>query len=133
MRDLFKCQKCVVYQFDLIWLSTFQTIESPESVLKRLADHSIEAPFRAIRRNLSSWRGSRQNTVDEPVVGSRVSCRQVVNLSTFSKFKKGTVSSVDLSPEEKVIELSDKVSSLEEVVDSLRAALLLAQRNNEAL
>lgn len=96
-----------------------KTIESPESVLKRLADQSIEAPFRAIRRNLSSWRSSRSNTVDEPVVGSR--------------FKRGTVSSVDLSPEEKVIELSDKVSSLEEVVDSLRAALLLAQRSNEAL
>lgn len=94
-----------------------KTIESPESVLKRLADQSIEAPFRGIRRTFSSWRGSRQNTVDEPVVASR----------------KGTVSSVDLSPEEKVIELSDKVGSLEEVVDSLRAALLLAQRNNEAL
>lgn len=96
-----------------------KTIESPESVLKRLADHSIEAPFRAIRRNLSSWRGSRQNTADEPTHGSR--------------FQKGTVSSVDLPPEEKVIELTDKVASLEEVVDSLRAALLLAQRNNEAL
>lgn len=94
-----------------------KTIESPETVLKRLADQSIEAPFRAIRRNLSTWSRSRQNTSDEPVVGSR----------------KGTVSSVDLTPEEKVIELSDKVSSLEEVVDSLRAALLLAQRNNEAL
>lgn len=94
-----------------------KTIESPESVLKRLADSSIEAPFRALRRNFPSWRGSRQNTVDEPVTGSR----------------KGTVSSVDLPPEEKVIELTDKVQSLEEVVDSLRAALLLAQRNNEAL
>lgn len=49
-----------------------QTIESPESVLKRLADSSIEGPIRALRRNLSSWKsGSRQNTVDEPV--SRVS------------------------------------------------------------
>lgn len=94
-----------------------KTIESPESVLKRLADSSIEAPFRALRRNFPSWRTSRQNTVDEPVAGSR----------------KGTVSSVDLPPEEKVIELTDKVASLEEVVDSLRAALLLAQRNNEAL
>ncbi|CAO4365770.1 unnamed protein product [Caenorhabditis nigoni] len=94
-----------------------KTIESPESVLKRLADQSIEAPFRAIRRNLSNWKGSRQNTVDEPVTSSR----------------KSTALSTDLSPEEKVIELSDKVSSLEEVVDSLRAALLLAQRNNEAL
>ncbi|EGT56342.1 CBN-TBC-2 protein [Caenorhabditis brenneri] len=94
-----------------------KTIESPESVLKRLADTSIEAPFRALRRNFPSWRTSRQNTVDEPVAGSR----------------KGTVSSVDLPPEEKVIELTDKVASLEEVVDSLRAALLLAQRNNEAL
>lgn len=94
-----------------------KTIESPETVLKRLADQSIEAPFRAIRRNFSSWRGSRQNTVDETIPISR----------------KGTVSSSDLPPEEKVIELSDKVASLEEVVDSLRAALLLAQRNNEAL
>uniref|UniRef100_A0A8R1I561 TBC1 domain family member 2B n=1 Tax=Caenorhabditis japonica TaxID=281687 RepID=A0A8R1I561_CAEJA len=96
-----------------------KSIESPESVLKRFADHSIEAPIRAIRRNLSSWKssGSRQNTVDEPVLSSR----------------KGTVSSEDLTPEEKVIELSDKVSSLEEVVESLRAALLLSQRSNEAL
>ncbi|CAI2345941.1 unnamed protein product [Caenorhabditis sp. 36 PRJEB53466] len=96
-----------------------KTIESPESVLKRLADQSIEAPMRAIRRNLSVWKSgsSRQNTGDEPIVSNR----------------KGTVSSVDLTPEEKCIELTDKVTSLEEVVDSLRAALLLAQRNNEAL
>ncbi|CAI5441989.1 unnamed protein product [Caenorhabditis angaria] len=93
-----------------------KVIQSPELVIKKLADEKIEAPFRAIKRNLSSWRGSKQSTtVDEQ------------NTS-----RKSTISG-ELTAEEKCIELSDKVGSLEEVVESLRSALLLSQRQNETL
>ncbi|CAB3411167.1 unnamed protein product [Caenorhabditis bovis] len=95
-------------------------IESPEAVLKRIADRtndSIEAPFRAIKKNFSSWKHSRQSTAEEQCP------------------RRLTVGSMDsgLTPEEQCIELRDKVASLEEVVESLRAALLMAQRQNETL
>ncbi|CAD6199923.1 unnamed protein product [Caenorhabditis auriculariae] len=97
-------------------------VESPEMVVKRLAEKtndSIEAPLRAIRRNITNaFRSNKSQSIDE---------------SKKSPTASVVVPARQESSEDRCIELTDRVASLEAVVDSLRNALVAAQRQNETL